>query len=311
MRNTNGGGLYRHPNNAALKVVTDTPATPGLIGSSPNLMALPTFDKRVGLGRITRTGIQKLFRLTGQRQPLLEGDIRLEERSRERARIAHELHDTLLQGFLGASLLLHLAVEQTPADSPSKSALSHALRLVHRAIDEGRAAIHGLHTASPAPSSLEEALSNFLNEVAPGRGAQLRIFIQGKPWTLNPAIQEQLFLIGREAAMNALRHSQATKIEIEIQYLRDLLRVFVRDNGCGIKPEAVPRECDSHWGLRGMRERAENIGARFGIWSRTGAGTEMCVAIPIDFAKRQPVDGAATDSRRESAGSRAKRATTT
>ena len=129
MRNTNGGGLYRHPNNAALKVVTDTPKTPGHIGSSPNLMALPTFDKRVGLGRITRTGIQKLFRLTGQRQPLLEGDILLEERSRERARIAHELHDTLLQGFLGASLLLHLAVEQTPADYPSKPALSSALRL--------------------------------------------------------------------------------------------------------------------------------------------------------------------------------------
>ena len=86
---------------------------------------------------------------------------------------------------------------------------------------------------------------------------------------------------------------------------------FVRDNGWGINPEAVQNESDSHWGLRGMRKRAENIGARFGIWSRTGAGTEVCVAIPIDFAKRQPMDGAATDSRRESAGSRAKRATTT
>ena len=67
----------------------------------------------------------------------------------------HELKDTLLQGFLGASILLDQAVEQTPADSPSKPALSSALRLVRRAIDEGRAAIQGLHTASPAPSSLE------------------------------------------------------------------------------------------------------------------------------------------------------------
>src|SRR6266853_535173 len=306
MRNTNGGGLYRHPNNAALKVVTDTPATPGLIGSSPNLMALPTFDKRVGLGRITRTAIQKLFRLTGQRQPLLEGDIRLEERSRERARIAHELHDTLIQGFLGASLLLHLAVEQTPADYPSKPALSSALRLVNQAIDEGRAAIQGIHTASTAPSSLEHAFSNLLGEVATGRGLRLRVFVCGKPWTLDSAIQEQLFLIGREAIINTLRHSQATKIEVEIQYQHDLLRVFVRDNGCGINPRTVQRECDSHWGLRGMRERAENISARFAVWSRTGAGTEMCVAIPIDVAKRQPMDGAATDSRRESTGSRAK-----
>jgi hypothetical protein len=54
-----------------------------------------------------------------------------------------------------------------------------------------------------------------------GRGPRLLVFVQGKPWTLNPAIQEQLFLIGREAAMNALRHSQATKIEVEVQYLRD------------------------------------------------------------------------------------------
>ena len=126
---------------------------------------------------------------------------------------------------------------------------------------------------------------------------QLRIFVCGKPWTLDSAIQEQLFLVGREAVINALRHSQATEIEVEIQYLRDLLRVFVRDNGCGINPEAVQRECDSHWGLRGMRERAEHIAARFGIWSRTGAGTEVCVAIPVDITKRQPMRGLARDSR--------------
>jgi signal transduction histidine kinase len=244
-------------------------------------------------------------------QANLEDDIRREERFRERARILHELHDTLFQGFFGASMLLHQAVEQTPADYPSKPALSSALRLVNQAIDEGRAAIQGIHTASTAPSSLEHAFSNLLGEVSTGRGLRLRVFVQGKPWTLNPAIQEQLFLIGREAAMNALRHSQATKIEVEVQYLGDLLRVFVRDNGRGIKPEAVQKGSDSHWGLRGMRARAQNIGARFGIWSRTGAGTEVCVALPVDVAKRQPMDGAATDSRRESAGSRVKRATTT
>jgi signal transduction histidine kinase len=237
-------------------------------------------------------------------QANLEDDIRREERFRERARIAHELHDTLLQGFVGASMLLGWAVEQTPVDSPSMPALSRALRLVRQAIDEGRAAIRGVHQASPAGSSLEHAFSNLLSETTTERDLRLRVFVQGKPWTLNPAIQEQLFLVGREAIINALRHSQATKIEVEIQYQHDLLRMFVRDNGCGINPETVQRKCDSHWGLRGMRERAENISARFAVWSRPGAGTEMCVAIPIDVAKRQPMDGAATNSR-------AKRATTT
>ena len=61
---------------------------------------------------------------------------------------------------------------------------------------------------------------------------------------------------------------------------------FVRDNGWGINPEAVQNESDSHRGLRLMRERAENIGARFGIWSRTSAGTEVRVAVPVDVAKR-------------------------
>ena len=133
--------------------------------------------------------------------------------------------------------------------------------------------------------------------MATQRDLQLRIIVSGKPWTLDSEIQEQLFLVGREAVINALRHSKATKIEVEIQYLRDLLWVFVRDDGCGINPEAVQRGSDSHWGLRGMRKRAEKLGARFAIWSRTGAGTEMCVAIPVDVTKRQPMRGLARDSR--------------
>src|SRR5262245_47295357 len=161
-------------------------------------------------GPQSKVAAQNALSLAGQTKSILEDDIRLEERCRERARIVHELHDTLFQGFLGASMLLDQAVEQTPADSPFRPALSRALRLMRRAIDEGRAAIRGIHTASPAPSSLEEALSNLLKEVAPGRGVRLRIFVQGKPLALNPAIQEQLFLIGREAVINALRHSKAT-----------------------------------------------------------------------------------------------------
>src|ERR1700720_655758 len=91
--------------------------------------------------RPTRAAFQRGIRLTGEGQGHIEDDIRLEERCTERARIVHELHYTLFQGFLGASMLLGQAVEQTPADSPSKPALSRALRLVRQAIDEGRAAI--------------------------------------------------------------------------------------------------------------------------------------------------------------------------
>ena len=223
----------------------------------------------------------KPYPLTAQGPPRGEEDIRLEERDKERARIAHELHDTLLQGFLGATMLLHQAVQQTPADSPSKPALSRALQLVGHAIDEGRAAILGLRTSSPAMSGLEQAFANLLEAVTPPRGVRGRVLVQGKPRTLNPAIQEQVFLIGREAVMNALRHSDAKSIEVDIQYLRDILRMFVRDNGCGITPDAVQQAGESHWGLRGMRDRAAGIDARFGIWSSPGAGTELRVVVPL------------------------------
>jgi len=247
----------------------------------------------------TRGAYQRRFRLTDQVKAQLENNVRLEERRQERARMAHELHDTLFQGFVGASMLLDQAVEQTPADSPSKPALSRALVLVRRAIDEGRKTMQGLPRASHAPESLEQAFSKLLEEVTPGQGAQIQIFVNGRTRALNPAIQEQLFLIGREAVMNALRHSEATNIEVEIHYLRDLLRVLVRDNGCGIKPEAVQKESDSHWGLRSMRQRAENIGAEFDVCSQIGAGTEVRVAILVDDAIRTIRDHGLWEGRHE------------
>src|SRR5262249_39215846 len=166
----------------------------------------------------------------------------------------------------------------------TSNVLSRALRLVRRAIEEGRAAMQGIPAASPAPSSLELALSSFLKEVPAGRGVRLRIFVQGKPWPLSPAIQEQLFLIGREAVMNALRHSNAANIEIELQYPHSVMRMSVRDNGCGIDGEAVQKVKDAYGGLRGVRERAENIGARFEIWGRAGSGKEGRVAVPVSVA---------------------------
>jgi signal transduction histidine kinase len=92
--------------------------------------------------------IQGAFRGPGRAQVHREVSLDLEERRSERARIARELHDTLLQGFIGASLLLHAAVEQTPADSPSKLSLTRALQLVHQAIDEGRVVLQGLRSAT-------------------------------------------------------------------------------------------------------------------------------------------------------------------
>src|SRR5215510_1713988 len=125
--------------------------------------------------------IQEAFRGADRAQVRRELSLHSEERCSERARIARELHDTLLQGFLGASLLLHEAVEQTPADSPIKPSLARALRLVQQAIDEGRGVLQGLRSASASTTSmnLEDALSKLSDECRPESAVQFRILVCG------------------------------------------------------------------------------------------------------------------------------------
>ena len=203
-----------------------------------------------------------------------------EERRKERARIARELHDTLFQGFLAASMLLHNAVEQIPADSPSKSSFNHALSLIRSAIDEGRFALQGLRSSVTACMSLEQAFTDLLEQFAPG-GVRSRILVSGKPRALALTVQEQIYLIGREALVNALLHSGASSIEAEVEYLPRSLRLVVRDNGRGMDQQAVQAKRDLHWGLAGMRERARGVGARLQVWSRRGSGTEVEVSVPL------------------------------
>jgi signal transduction histidine kinase len=209
-----------------------------------------------------------------------ERKLRLEERSKERQRIARELHDTLFQGFLSASLLLQGAVDQTPADSPAKPSLSRALRLMYRVINEGRVTLQELRSSTSASPSLEQALHGLWDELTPG-GVQFRILVEGQPKALKPAIQEQIYLIGREAVLNALRHSGAAAIEVQVEYSPRRLRMVVRDNGCGIDPQTLRSGRDLHWGLQGMRERAGTVGAQLRIWSRLGAGTEVEISAPF------------------------------
>jgi signal transduction histidine kinase len=230
--------------------------------------------------RIRRTNqeIETQFGKTLQDQLDQELNIRAEERTRERARIAREQHDTLFQGFFAASMLLHNVVEAMPAHSPERHSLGNALRVIRRVLEEGRSVLRGLRASEFAPSSIERELSGFLEQFSNG-AVRCEVCVAGRPKQLKPAIQEQINLIGREALVNALLHSEATRIEVEVEYLPRRLRVVVRDDGRGVDPQAARTQSDEHWGLAGMRDRAESIGAKLRIWSRPGAGTEMEISV--------------------------------
>lgn len=146
---------------------------------------------------------------------------------------------------------------------------------------------HELHDSGMASTSLEQALSGVGDKFTPG-GARLRILVMGQPRALKPAIQEQIYLIVREALVNALRHSEATSIEAEVEYQRRQLRVVVRDDGRGIDLQVLGSEWDSRWGLLGMHERARYIGAQLRVWSKRGAGTEVEISVPTNIAADAP-----------------------
>jgi ligand-binding sensor domain-containing protein/signal transduction histidine kinase len=216
------------------------------------------------------------------RQLTRQLNLRFEERLAERTRIAQELHDTLLQGFLSASMQLHLAVSDLPDEAPLKPTFNRVLDLIGRVIDEGRSAVRGLRSSST--DDLEHALCRVQEEYAAQNHTDFRVVVEGHVRALHPLIRDEVYRIGREALVNAFRHSGATSIEVELQYGSKQLRMLVRDNGRGVDPTVLQSGVDGHWGLPGMRERATRIGGHLTLWSRAAAGTEVELSLPAHVA---------------------------
>jgi signal transduction histidine kinase len=223
------------------------------------------------------------------RQVARQLNVRFEERLAERTRIAQELHDTLLQGFLSASMQLHVVADRLPEDSPAKPPLARVLDLMRRVIDEGRNAVRGLRSTSSPLHDLEQAFSGISGELGGGKQPEYRVIVEGRARPLNPIIRDEVYRIGREALVNAFRHADAERVELELEYGSSALRMLVRDNGRGIDEHVLQAGSDGHWGLPGMRERAQRIGARFKVWSRPEAGTEIELSVPGHIAFRDAV----------------------
>ena len=170
------------------------------------------------------------------------------------------------------------AVETIPSRDAGLLDAPMLLRtVVHRVLEEGRAVLHGFRARDLAPETIEQALSGVLEDFSPA-GVRYEICVTGRPKSLRPAILEQITLIGREALVNALLHSEATHVEAEVEYSSRRLRLIVRDNGRGMDPPV------ERTGVSDMRARAGRIGAQFRIWSRSGAGTEVEVSVPNRIA---------------------------
>lgn len=229
---------------------------------------------------------------------------RFDERLAERTRIAQELHDTLLQGFLSASMQVHIAVDQLPSNSKAKPTLVRALQVMTQVIEEGRNAVRGLRLSDAASLDLEHAFAavqqQFESEESQAKEVEFHIVTEGQPRPLHPLLRDEIYCIGREALTNAFRHAHASRIDLELNYGSNQFRLRVFDNGCGIEPDILQKGRSGHWGLSGMRERADRIVAKLHLFSRISGGTEVELSVPARIAFQDKPRGVVEWLRRRS-----------
>jgi len=218
-------------------------------------------------------------------------DARIKERVEERTRIARELHDTLLQSVQGLMFSFQAARNLLPGRTEeAMRTLDEAIREGDEAIAEGRTAIQGLRADPALVSNLEDLLTAAGKELARSSRAEgeppaFRVIVEGARQPLSQLLQDDVYRIAREILRNAFHHAHASRIEAEVAFDRQFLRLRIRDDGKGVDREVLEQGArQGHWGLPGVRERAKRIGARLQLWSELGAGTEAELTVPARIA---------------------------
>jgi signal transduction histidine kinase len=259
-------------------------------GASLDFSILPTFYQ---------TRLFTLFCLTASaaiawglyrlrlRQIHAAWNARFEARLAERTRLAQDLHDELLQNAMGVSLQLEVTDSLTEATHAAKPHVARALDLSRALMQQGREVLRDLRAKTRDAADVTAALSKIIEEFQQRGGPPASLIVEGTPRNLNPLVAEDFVQIGRQVITNAFQHAAAKKIEARLIYQESELCLEVSDNGCGIDARIVASGKPGHFGLIGMRERAERIGGVVTIASRAGEGTKVIVSVPGKRAFRE------------------------
>ena len=229
------------------------------------------------------------------RQLAHQFNMSMEARVSERTRIARDLHDTLLQSFQGLLLRFQSVLKILPEHPlEAKQRLENALDQAAAAITEGRDAVQGLRSSAFETNDLANGIAAIAEELTSAASTvnspAIDVEVEGTPRNLNPIVRDEAYRIAGEALRNAFRHAQARRITVEIRYDKRNFHLTVSDDGKGIDDEAMSQQPAGHFGLHGMRERAEIVGGRLEVWSKRDTGTEVELSIPAAVAYGTPIE---------------------
>ena len=257
-------------------------------GTSISFAIAPAFTQTrsfYALCGLASIGVLALLFRIRVRQVAAQVRSRLEARLSERERIARELHDTLLQGVQGLIWRFQAACDRIPAGEPARRLLEQSLDRADRLLGESRDRVKDLRPSAIETKDLSDVLAAEGEHLSQLHSAKFRVSVQGTGRDLHPIAREEILLIGREALGNAFMHANAQNIEVDLLYDDAAVQLRVRDDGSGINAALLDGGGKpGHFGLIGMRERANKLGAQLDIWSKPGAGTEVDLRVPAKVA---------------------------
>lgn len=214
-------------------------------------------------------------------QRLLTETVNVQER--ERQRISQDLHDGLNQLLVGALLELKSGRERLSNHdlSAAEGSFRQVGEILHRVEREMRQVIYDLRPPTLDALGLVPSLRRYVEQFEAYAGIAAEMRAEGEPYRLPPEIEISLYRILQEALQNVSAHAGARNVRVRLRFSPQHLTLAVHDDGCGFDLETVQRNGHGHFGLLGMRERAEGLGGRLVLDTGPGQGTTVKVWIPI------------------------------
>jgi signal transduction histidine kinase len=199
----------------------------------------------------------------------------------ERTRIAQEIHDTLLQSFSGITLQLGSIHKSLAAEGDGAAGrLSDVLTVADQTLRETRSVVWEMHAPELQAMDLADALGAAVRSTAGLSDVAVTYNVLGARRRLSPATETAMLRVGREAVVNAVRHSQARSIDVQLIFAPKSVKLRVQDDGRGLPgADAATTLSEGHWGLAGMRTRTERLGGTLDVSARPEGGTIVLMEI--------------------------------
>ncbi len=244
-------------------------------------VALAALAWAMALRRTVAKQTQQLAQeMRGRRDAAVEFQAAL----RKRSRLAANLHDTVLQTMTGIAYQIEACeTEALPPDQRTANHLETARRMVQRGQEDLRNSVWALRALPMKERTFAEAVRSVAKQISAGHDVQITVEPTHELPALADFIAGNLLLIAQEAVHNALKHAKPKLIRITLSAVENGERfsLLVEDDGVGFVPGSQPGAGAGHFGMDGMRERAERLGGTLDLQSEPGAGTRVRVEVPL------------------------------